>query len=220
MNPLPLIIFIFLGHSNMNSGCASIDVDTTYGKYGKFPALYLRQMSIRYPERSFSAICCNHLSQKVSDIKRGEARYNNLMAAISAARDTAIIGGVIMAFGFIEGKDSAEAYSFRNDLVLLLESIRMEAQNDSLSCIIFRYEKNNQGLSNVAQYSAYSDVIDREINSMRTYRNVALAPVRYLPKRYYCENHHSNRDGYAILSQDMAVLYQINGFDFWNSGVE
>ncbi len=209
MNTLPLIIFIFLGHSNMDAGCAAVP----HGKYGKFPTMFLQEMQIRYPDRHFSAICKHRPSARACDFNHGINNYDTLLSKIKIANDTAIIGGIVINLGFIEGKDSVLAVDFGLELNRIIYEIRATIKDFSVPAIICRYERNNQQLPEISPYRKYSKLVDDAIEQYGQERYSILTPVRHLPKTCHCENHHSTSDGYKILISDAIAQYQLFNYD-------
>ncbi len=216
MIALPLIIFIFLGHSNMDAGCALVPVHPIYGKYGKLPSLFLQEMSLRYPDRTFSALCKHRPSARACDFNHGINNYDTLLAKIKTANDTAIIGGIVVNLGFIEGKDSVLAADFWFELNRIVYEIRAVVKDFSVPAIICRYERNNQRLPNIEPYQKYSKLVDDAIEQYGQERYSILTPVRHLPKTCHCENHHSKADGYKILVSDAIAQYQLFNYDKWS----
>jgi hypothetical protein len=47
-------------------------------------------------------------------------------------------------------------------------------------------------------------------------KNIKIAPIRAIPRAYYCDFHHYNTFGYILWSIDAVAIFQQNNFDFWN----
>ena len=229
-----IIVFIFLGHSNMNNGCADVsqlvisDHVYAYGsekgfyrqsdpkKFGIFPAMFLNEMALRYPEYNFGAVCCNYPSAKVSDYFTDHLRYAKLIDKILHIDNAATIGGMLCMFGFIEGKDSIEATQIDFQYRRMIEDIRDLCGNETLPVLISRYESNNKREKAIQAYTRYEPIIIRSLDDVVNYEKIKYFPIRNLPKPYHCENHHSTYEGYQILSRDAAIQIQLNNADFWS----
>lgn len=122
------IIYACNGHSNMKYFLS------TGGE-----ATFLNRMEAWYPGYRFKVIDGSHLSCKLSDIHG--AYVDSFVNRIERYSDTGIIAGLILMFGYVDGRDSASAYSFSSNMVKFISTVRTVAKCPYLPVFLCRYEK-------------------------------------------------------------------------------
>jgi hypothetical protein len=230
-----LIVFIFLGHSQMmnNGGCklstdTSILVDQRIYCFSKENGMhhyfetapvmsFLNSMSYVYPGYSFCGVNCGMLSGETNWYKQGNNKYELLIKAIDSLKDKGIFGGIIMQLGFNEGSDSIKANKLCSELLRVIWDIRYRVGNSNLPCMVQRLEINNARIDRGYYRLRYQSVVSIKIDSMLIYdKYVVLYPIRNMGKHMYQEgDHHYNCEGIKHIMEDAAALYQINKFDWW-----
>lgn len=232
MNSLPLVVFLFFGHSNLDNACAGICVDSISERVWAFGEekkvykptnlkggmyLFLNEMALRYPGYNFCGVDYSAPSQKVSEIIPGDHRYEKMVKDVAYLKTVSTIGGIFLLYGFIEAADKGKADNFYDATQLLIKNIRKQAGNDSLPCIMARYEKNHRGETISEKFWRYEIIIMQQIERIeKGDLFLKIAPVKWVPGDYHCEGHHQTCPGLRIVMEDAAVVYQQNNFDFWN----
>ena len=239
MSPLHLIIFLFIGHSNMNGHCASMDVlpaphvwiykngefkngtDKDYGgdnnQSGSVVMPFLKRMALMYPDYNFAGIKMASSCAQAFHRHPGEARYDFFVKQIRELQAKgATIGGVLMMYGFIEGQFKESVDSLSPKISQLIENIRGDVGNKKLPVLLGRYEEYADG-HDIPQYHKWDHEVISQINSMPALvENLALCPRQPIPREYYCDNHHYDSQGYQVWANDAVSIIMYSGFDFWN----
>lgn len=208
-DPLPhTVIYIVLGHSNGENFFARGGADA-----------FAASMRARYPAYNFVIDKAAFSSTWVNEMKPGSDKYALVQRYIRNKPDSAVIGGIICFYGFMEGKDSAAAWNLTAEYERLRDLIRRDANNPRLPFLIDRHEHNkNNTNGQEAEYSKYADVVENVIERLEYDKYTIAFPIRFIPKEGYIENHHYSEIGHKICAQDMAALIQLNNLDFWNTG--
>jgi hypothetical protein len=182
-------------------------------------SVFIKGMSIRYPGYSFAFDRCAFSSTTSRSMRKGEDHFDRLIERINKYKATKIIGGIILMYGFIEGKDSSEAVNFEKETNRLLLDIRTACDNPKLPCLIGRYEKNWLFQPNTESYRKYASIVDSQINNFYFYNSLVIQiPIRYIAKENFYEGPHYNENGQRIFAEDAVALIQFYDLDFWYKG--
>jgi hypothetical protein len=177
---------------------------------------FLKNMADRYPAYNFCGIKYGHACGQAFHILTEENHKRFFVNKIAEMRRVSRIGGIMLMYGYIEGRYPEQIEPFGRNLATLIDSLRSLAGDPTLPVIIGRYELNGS-LTEAAEYRRYDRYVVQQIESVpRVRQNVALAPFDYIPKEYYCDNHHYTAEGYKMLADDACQIYENNGWDFWN----
>lgn len=196
------IFYAFAGHSNM---------ENFFRRGGE--AAFEKTMTALYPDQYFGSIRCAFASTGPATMKKGEPRFDHFVRRIKSAGK---IGGLVLMYGFIEGKDSCAASSFFNDARRFISDIRDAADNASLPVFINRYEANNRKEASVRAYEKYSGKIDNSIEQLaESDRHCHLCPIRYMPAAHFAENHHYDSIGQWIFGVQLPAIIQFKKEDWW-----
>jgi hypothetical protein len=234
MIPSLLIIFLFIGHSNMTGYCAAMDTVTNQHVYsydvkrgfynctdrdlgggsGSPVMPFLKRMSTMYPGYNFCGIRfagpCRQAFHVYSEQRHREAIHN----IVSQVKDKGMFGGVLLMFGVIEnqydGVDSLEL-----SLIKLVAFLRAET-GVKLPVILGRFEENGDKIQGAPMFKHEKQTV-KIINGMpQLIENLSLTPFKPVPKSDFCDNHHYDSNGYKIWSHDAATIYKYNGYDEWS----
>jgi hypothetical protein len=235
MNPATLICFLFLGHSNMSGYCSKPDTvtyqhiwsynaakgffhctDKTFSNgSGTVVMPFLKRMSMLYPGYDFCAIMDASPSQQASHIVKEERHRECVINQLTALKGKATIGGVLMMYGIVEAIYNNNINTLDESIRGVIDFVRGATGNDHLPVILGRFELNGDP-TRVTTYHQWDAVIMEKINVvMRKDPLVQIAPIRYMPKEYYCDDHHYSAEGYKIWAEDAAALIQVERYDFW-----
>lgn len=199
------ITYLFNGHSNMKY-CLSTGGDT----------IFLESMSAFYPDKKFKILDGSHLSCPLSDMGNGGPYLDKFKQRISEAKDSTMIGGCFLMFGFLDGRTDVEAKSFLTNMVHFISEVRQSANNPELPIFVCRYEKNVTA-TEAQHYRMYWQIIDASINKLpELLSHVYLFPLIEIPeKRFKINDHHNDPIGYKIIVQQWPSIIQIYNEDFW-----
>jgi hypothetical protein len=227
MSPATMIVFLFLGHSNLDNACAGnctpsiLENVWAYGDEKKIyrPTnlnsgmyIFLNDIATRYPGYNFCGVDLTSPSQFMGEYVPGTDRYNRMKNAVSYLRTVSTIGGMVLMYGVNECRDSSHAYGFVNDLMFLVWSVRKEVGNDTLPCLVDKLEKNSLDIDKMT----FRAVVDSKLEALELFDwHLKLFPVLQIPKEYYCEGHHQTCQAFRISFEDAIGIYQQNHFDFW-----
>jgi hypothetical protein len=228
-----MITFFFIGHSNMAGCCAKMDfesmanvwlytdrkgfyhgTDKNFSNNSGSPVIpFLKRMALLYPDYNFCGIKYAIHGMTIEDfLTKTDGNY--IIDKINILKSKSIIGGVLLMFGFVEGKDVKMVQELDTKLKQLIDELREASGNKTLPFIFGRYEENNN--KQVRYYNKYDDILVNKIQSLEKFdQYLKLTPIRPIPKQYYCDNHHYTSEGYQIWANDAAAIIQLNNFDFW-----
>ena len=245
-NIYQMIVFIFLGHSNMAGSCAEMDTiphervwsynarrgyyhctDRDISNNSGSPMMpFLKAMANQYPKYDFCGIKlagpCRHASHVLEEGRHREALENE----IAWFKGKAVFGGAMLNFGILECRDGVASKSFGENLITLIEFLREKTEVPGLPILLCRLEKN--GPERMPEYQRHEGLIESTIGGIQ-YRVSGLAVIPFIdiPAKYYCDPeadvqkphdyHHYSKEGYEILGRDGTKAIQLNNFDFWNN---
>jgi hypothetical protein len=229
-----IITYFFIGHSNMGGYCAQMDVETrpnvwlytdSKGFYhgtdkelsnnsGSPIMPFLKRMALLYPEYHFCGVKDARPGMTIEDfLTNKNDKY--IIDKIKILKKKSIIGGVLLMFGWDEGGEIKKVQELDVNLKHLIYKLRKASGNRKLPFIFGRYEEN--GGNAYAQWHKWNDILIDKINSLeKTDPHLKLTPIRPIPKKHYCDDHHYKVEGYQIWADDAAAIIQIKKFDFWN----
>jgi hypothetical protein len=230
-----IITYFFIGHSNMNGYCAQMDFQTRpnvwlYNDIKGFfhgtdkdlannsgsPVMpFLKRMALLYPEYNFCGVkyCINGMTIEDFLASKNDSYIIN---KIKILKKKSLIGGVLLMFGWDEGREIKKVQEIDVNLKHLIDKLRKASGNRTLPFIFGRYEKNG-AKGAYAEYHRYDDILIDKIDSLETIDPyLKLTPIRPISKRCFCDDHHYTAKGYQMWADDAAAIIQINKFDFWN----
>ena len=236
IDSLIFISFLFLGHSNMGGVCAAMDTvpnphvwmlgklglinctdkdfPRTTGTSGSMVMPFLKRMALLYPGYNFIGERYAGPCNKTRDLFQETPHREHIKKVIKELKEKSTIGGVILMHGFIEGLYSAEIDSYDMHVIELAAFIRDESGNKELPVLVARYEKNGDSTS-CWENKEIPRLVEKIESLPKRCAFMQLYPVRYVPRQYFCDNHHYSADGYRICGEDAAAIIQLNSFDFW-----
>ncbi|MDD5006383.1 MAG: hypothetical protein PHS33_07815 [Candidatus Omnitrophica bacterium] len=197
--------YLVAGNSNLKFWCEKGGSET-----------FLNIMKLQYPDYLFGTIEYVHLSAVIADIDDGYSRYSRFISNIAGVNDTEIIGGLIMAYGFVEGRSKAEADSFEGNLKRFINTIRRVSGNNELPVFLNRYDKNVSA-QEARGYQVFAVIVDSAIiNTSKTMKHVYIFPLRYMPsQRYIANDHHYDSTGHWLAALQIPYIIQNYNEDFW-----
>ena len=235
MTPLHLIIFLFIGHSNMTGYCAAMDTvkaphvwsySAARGFYncddrdlesgaGSPVMPFLKRMALMYPGYNFCGIRfagpCRQAFHVYTEKRHREA-IENIVAQV---KDKGTFGGALVMAGYIEGQFKDEIDSFDIKFITMAKFIREATGNPSLPIILGRYEENG-ATKDCPEFHQYDPILIEKINGMpHKLADCSLTPRQPVPANMYCDNHHYSADGYRLWAHAAASIIQYSGYDGW-----
>jgi hypothetical protein len=227
-----MITYIFLGHSNMQTGfqcgCAQHCCDQISDRvwlYGPEKGFYkgntsacvscfLNELALRYPKYNFAAANYSRSGYSLGYFKKGDFAYEQMCSELPVIKDKSTVGGVAIMFGFIDGVDSSLSANFDDNLLKLVCKIRDLTENYKLPCIVGQYEINNQRLPEQRRYRRYEKIVTDQIQQLGLKDSyIKITPVSPVPPEYYCDDHHFTCQGYKIWTEDAVSLIQLYHLD-------
>jgi hypothetical protein len=234
-----LVTFIFLGHSGMdgtycqapsmspienvqyyigpNKGFIQNPADADYIPKGMvYP--FMKEMVLRYPDKRFAAAKYSKVTFNWCDMKPGEPRYDRMKEGIlDLKKRGCIIGGVVAYFGFDEASERGLAENYTKEALRVIDDVRATVENPELSVFLIRYESNHGIEHDTPKYWNFQALITEAILDLsKMDRYTKVVPVRPVPAKYFCDDHHPDTIGNRIIAQDMATTIQENFLDRWN----
>lgn len=230
-----IITYFFIGHSNMSGYCATMDIETTSNVwlYNDIKGFYhgtdkdlsnnsgspvipfLKRMALLYPDYHFCGVKYSSNGLTIEDFLTNK-RNKYIFDKLKTLKKKSIIGGVLLMFGFQEGKDIQKVQELDAKCKLLIDELRKASGNRTLPFIFGRYEENGAKILPHI-YHRHDDILIKKIESLEKIDPyLKLTPIRPISKRCYCDDHHYTAEGYQIWADDAAAIIQINKFDFWN----
>jgi hypothetical protein len=229
-----IITYFFIGHSNMGGYCAQMDIETKpnvwiYNDIKGFfhgidsdlsnnsgsPVLpFLKRMALLYPEYHFCGVKDGKPGFTIEDFLTGK-NDSYIINKINILKKKSVIGGVLLMFGWDEGGDIKTVRAIDVELKRLIDELRKASGNRTLPIIFGRYEENG-GKANPQAHRWDDILIDKIASLEKIDPYLKLTPIRQIPKRYFCDDHHYTAEGYQIWADDAAAIIQKNKFDFWN----
>jgi hypothetical protein len=234
-----MIVFFFLGHSNMSGFGARMDTvihprvysyteskgffnctdndlpsHTSYHS-GSMVIPFLKRIALFYPNYKFCAIKYGHSCGQAAHIINESQHRGFIEKKIEVMKSRAIIGGLVLDYGFIEGQSEAAIKNLPNEIVKLASWFRSKCENSNLPIFFCRYEINGI-LKGIEQYRKYDPLMIETTEKLQdVICNLYLTPFRYVPKEHYSDNHHYNENGYEIIGSVTADIIQEKKLDFW-----
>jgi hypothetical protein len=177
---------------------------------------FLKRMALLYPERHFCGV--KHTLNGMTIEEYPENQHDKfLIDKIKTLKKKSAIGGVLLMFGFDEGKDMKKVRKMDVHLKRLIDKIRKASGNPTLPFLFGRYEEN----SDKYRYKDYHQYDDSLITTIEAFETIdpylKLTPIRPISKSCFCDDHHYNAEGYQIWAHDAAAIIQMNNMDFWNT---
>jgi len=231
---LPMIIFLFLGHSNMQGYCAAMDTipnahvwtytaargffnctDKDLGSGSGSPVMpFLKRMAAQYPGYNFCGIKHASPCQQAMHILGEERHRECLQNQISQVRGKGTFGGVCLMYGVVENQFN-NVETLDNELAGIIVFVRENTGVSDLPVILGRFEENGNHKTAAPMYK-YERRTVREIDSMPfKIAHLILAPRKPVPAAMFCDNHHYSASGYDLWAHDAVDLYIANNFDAW-----
>jgi hypothetical protein len=235
-----MIVFFFFGHSGMAGYCAEMDtisherVFSYDEKRGFFhctdldfpnpfqvksgsPAMpFLKAMAKRYPKYKFCGIKYGHACGQAFHVFTEDNHKVFFNKRVEALRTKAIIGGVMVYYGYIEGQHRDETLKITESIHTLVNYFRSKTDPE-LPVLFVRYEINSDRTGTAASYRQWDSLMIANTEAIPWgFSDIAIIPVRYLLPEHYCDNHHPNKAGYEIIGEDGVAVYQLYNFDRWN----
>jgi FtsZ-binding cell division protein ZapB len=178
---------------------------------------FLKGMAEACPAYHFGAIKVSHAGGLVRNFMQGGPDHEILSRHLAAARGQCVFGGVLAMFGFADANTGkfgmTGAENFAKDVPVLVSQLRQLVGVPDLPFIFGRYEvnapnKRRYGLEHIRYW------ID-ELPAKDPLKRTALTPKEIMPRQYFADRWHYNREGYVIWANDAIESYRKLGFDDW-----
>jgi hypothetical protein len=233
MTPLHLIIFLFIGHSNMQGYCAMPDTvtdphvwayDLRHGffncsdkdmiaKSGSPLMPFLKRMARTYPGYNFCGIQhaspCQQAFHLLSESRHKECLINQ----INMLKGKGTFGGALFMYGVVENLFNT-VDSLQPEFIKLVAFLREQTGDKKLPIILGRFEENGDHVK--GDFYRHQAQTIKIINHMpRLIENCSLTPFKPVPKEEFCDDHHYNQAGYKRWTWDAVTIYKYNGYDSW-----
>lgn len=233
------IFYFFTGHSNMMGKGGKKDTvthprcyqytlarqfelarDPIPESYDNAPSVvlpFLKSMATRYPEHHFIGCKIVQAGSMISaNFLLNSVHYREIVKIATGLKDQVTFAGLLSMHGWNECEFEREANRFDTSYLSLVCLVRGAVENPFLPVIVGRFEIYQDRNAYDKKYYVYENVVvDKIDKDISKYLNVAIAPMRHIPKRYYFDDHHYNEIGYKIWSEDAIALIQINDWDWW-----
>ncbi len=236
-----LIVFIFVGHSNMTGYGGVMDTvkhprawmynqhDKKYWqacdpietkKSSPSPTLpFLKKMAELYPEYYFCGLKVTNAGTPMSEhFLRGQVEYQMILDAINSIKTETTLGGVLAMFGLAEGISDSLSQRLTVDVMDMLFSFREDFGVPDLPAVFGLFEENAD-TSVIPDYFTYSDRIIEQIAAIPgadTLNRSALTPYEPVPADMYFDDHHYNENGYVLWSNTASEIVSQNLWDEWD----
>jgi hypothetical protein len=235
MNPLHLIIFLFIGHSNMQGYCAQMDTvadphvwayqpgcgffnptDRNFQSGSGSPILpFLKRMARMYPGYNFCGVQHASPCQQAFHLYTEQRHRECLINQINVLKGKGTFGGVLLMHGIVEQGYKSSIDSFELSIISLVNFLRHQTDDAFLPVILGKFEENGDHKT-APQFYKYQEEIIKKINKLpKLIGNLSLTPYKPIPKELFCDDHHYNAEGYRIWSWDAVTIYKYNGYDTW-----
>lgn len=172
---------------------------------------FLSNMRGWYPNDKFNSVRFDFPSVPVSGMTRTEHRFKSFLDRIAQARDTSTIAGMIMMYGYLDGRNKQQAEAFCENFQLFVSEVRVAARNPTLPVFIDRAE----------YYATDNGAHWRIVDSIKNYlpfamSHVYLFPYSYMPSgRMQPRDHHYDTLGHILAGNQLATMVQMYGEDWW-----
>jgi hypothetical protein len=230
--PERLIVYLFIGHSNMQGYCGTMDTvphprawvydttDSTFRvardpiantKSAPSPVMpFLKAMAGYYPDYYFCAVKVTRAGKTMTEcFFPGKPQYTPLVSALDRLGGRSVTGGLLAMFGFVEGISDSLSARFDQDAVRLIRHLRERCGADDLPCLFGRYEEHTDTAGSYRQYLRYGERIRLAIERLPVVDSsgmTALTPQEAVPGALYCDDHHYGDRGYALWAQTAADI--------------
>jgi hypothetical protein len=237
--PERLIIYLFIGHSNMTGYCGAMDTvshprawvfdDTTFrpardpitgSKRAGSPVMpFLKAMAARYPDYYFCAVKVTQPGKMMTEtFFPGASQYGELVSTMDRLAGHAVAGGALAMFGYVEGISDSLSGRFGADAAWLIHHLRGRLNAPALPFVFGRYEEHASTTGSYTHYLRYAERIRLAIETLPTLDTAgltALTPRAPIPPEHYCDDHHYDPRGYHQWSRTAAEIIAARGWDGW-----
>ncbi len=236
-----LILFIFVGHSNMTGYGGVMDTvkhprawmynqhNGTYWqacdpietkRMSPSPTLpFLKKMAELYPEYYFCGLKVTSAGTPMCEhFLRGQAEYQMVLDVINSTKNETTLGGLLGMFGLTEGISDSLSQRLTVGVMDMLFSFREDFGAHDFPAVFGLFEENAD-TSVIPDYFTYSDRIIEQIAAIPgadTLNRSALTPYEPVPAVMYYDDHHYNKEGYELWSNTAAEILSQNGWDEWD----
>lgn len=194
------IVYLFCGHSNAKFFFDYKGADE-----------FIETMEAMYCDYEFSTIRCVQLANRLDLMRYGKSKYDDFLTDIIAVKDSMIIGGLFLWFGFADALYEKDSKCVSENFNRIIADVKIICNNTTLPIFVNRYDIN----ANDKYQTKYYKAVQRQISEIK---GVYFFPIKDMPNcRYRPKDHHYDSLGHWILGRELCSIIKLYNLDFWYS---